>query len=107
GDVSGQQVELVVQRLDQPVDAFVRSGVTSAHRAARPIPALSKIIALYMHAASRTSTAMSSSRCGWISMPRLPRWAAVRPKPPDTTAFRRKTHVYHYPLSLVRRQSRR
>jgi len=39
-------------------------------------------MALYMHAASRTSTATSSSRCGWISMPHLPRWAAVRPKPP-------------------------
>ena len=41
--------------------------------------------------ASRTSTAMSSSRCGWISRPRLPPWAAIRP--PDTAAFRRRTHV--------------
>jgi uncharacterized protein len=62
-----------------------RSSRLHAPAAARPIPALRKTTASCMAAVLRTSTAMSSSRCGWISMPRWPRWTASRLNPLDPT----------------------
>ena len=59
-------------------------GIVEKARAAAERPTADrKTTASCTAAASRTSTAMCSSRCGWISRRRWPRWAHSPPKRPE------------------------